>query len=107
MTETCSTAAALGERGCRWRQGMIEEPRRERTPLAAYEVQLMLLLVIGGTVAGIVIGLLTYTAYPEISKLFWTAAVTLLFGSILGGVITLLFADFDRRRVLRAAQMDF
>jgi len=44
---------------------------------------------------------------PDYSKICATAAATLLFGSLLGGVATLLIADFDRRRVQRAAQLDF
>jgi small basic protein len=81
--------------------------RRERTRLTTSEVQLMLLLVIGGVTLGVVAGLLTSSYYPEMSKLFWGAAVTLLYGSLLGGVVALLIADFDRRRAQRAAQMDF
>ena len=83
------------------------ESRRDRTRLTTSEFQLMMLLVIGGVTLGISAGLLTFPYYPDISKLFWGAAITLLFGSLLGGVVALLIADFDRRRAQRAAQMDF
>jgi hypothetical protein len=43
----------------------------------------------------------------ELGKIFATAAITLFFGSMLGGVVTLLIADFDRRRVKRASEIDF
>ncbi|HEY8997865.1 MAG TPA: hypothetical protein VIM60_08200 [Edaphobacter sp.] len=82
--------------------------RQERTRLTSSEFLLMLLLVIGGSVAGMIAALLTAMAgYKELSNMLWGAAVTLVFGSLLGGVVTLLIADFDRRRAKRAAQMDF
>jgi hypothetical protein len=67
----------------------------------------MLLLLVFGELVGIGAAFWTRDANPELSKLFATAAMTLLFGSLLGGVVTLLIADFDRRRVQRAAQLDF
>ena len=81
--------------------------RSDRTRLSATEVQMMALLVIIGLTVGLLGGALTFPHYPEIAKLFWGAAITLMFGALLGGVVKLLFEDFDRRRAQRAAQMDF
>jgi hypothetical protein len=67
----------------------------------------MLLLLAAGVLAGAGAAVWTRHANPDLSKLFATAATTLVFGSLLGGVVTLLIADFDRRRVQRAAQLDF
>lgn len=47
------------------------------------------------------------SARPELSRIFVNGTVTLIFGSLLGGVVSLLVADFDRRRVQRAAQLEF
>lgn len=65
-------------------------------------------LVVGGAVGGVIAAWLSARAgNEELSKIFWAAVVTLIFGSLLSGVVTLLFADFDRRRAQRAAQLDF
>src|SRR5437899_3901184 len=83
------------------------DSRRERTRFVASEVRAMLLLLVFGELAGIGAASWTRHTNPELSKLFATAATTLLFGSLLGGVVTLLITDFDRRRVQRAARLDF
>jgi hypothetical protein len=83
------------------------DARGERTGFAASEVRLMLLLLAAGVVAGAGVAVWTRHIDPDLSKLFATATTTLVFGSLLGGVVTLLIADFDRRRVRRAAQLDF
>jgi hypothetical protein len=85
----------------------IDESRRERTRFAGSELRLLLLLLVFGEIIGIGAAVWAHCAAPELSQLFATAATTLLFGSLLGGVVTLLIADFDRRRVQRAAQLDF
>jgi len=48
-----------------------------------------------------------YSSDKDLSKVFTTAAVTLLYSALLGGVVTQLLADFDRRRAQRAAQVEF
>ena len=83
------------------------DSRRDRTRFVASEVRVMLLLLVFGELMGIGAAFWTRHINPDLSKLFATAATTLLFGSLLGGVVTLLIADFDRRRVQRAAQLDF
>ena len=83
------------------------DSRRERIRFVASEIRVMLLLLVFGELLGIGAAFWTRHVNPELSKLFATAATTLLFGSLLGGVVTLLIADFDRRRVQRAAQLDF
>lgn len=83
------------------------ESRQQRTRFAGSEVVLMLLLLAGGVLVGVYAAVVTRYAHPNLSILFATATTTLVFGSLLGGVVTLLIADFDRRRVQRAAQLDF
>ena len=83
------------------------DSRRERTGFLKSEIRGMLLLLAFGEFAGIGAAVWTRHAAPELSHLFATAATTLLFGSLLGGIVTLLIAEFDRRRVQRAAQLDF
>jgi hypothetical protein len=82
--------------------------RLERTRIGATARYTMLWLLVLGVAVGFA------AAYyfrgketQEISKLFAGAAVTLLYASLLGGVVTQLWADFDRRRVQRAAEVDF
>lgn len=81
--------------------------RRERIGFLKSEIRVMLLLLVFGEFAGIAAAVWTRHDAPELSKLFATAATTLLFASLLGGIVTLLIANFDRRRVQRAAQLDF
>ena len=83
------------------------DSRRERIGFLKSEIRVMLLLLVFGELAGIGAAVWTRHDAPELSKLFATAATTLLFGSLLGGIVTLLIANFDRRRVQRAAQLDF
>lgn len=83
------------------------ESRRERTRFVASEFRVMFFVLVFGELAGIGAAVWTRHAAPDLAKLFATAATTLFFGSLLGGVVTLLIADFDRRRVQRAAQLDF
>jgi hypothetical protein len=67
----------------------------------------MLVVVAAAVMTGIAISFATRTTHPELSKIFAGGAATLLFGSMLGGVVSLLVQDFDRRRLQRAAQLDF
>lgn len=67
----------------------------------------MLVVVAVAFIFGLVISFATQASYPSISETFATGAVTLLFGSALGGVVALLVQDIDRRRLQRAAQLDF
>jgi hypothetical protein len=83
------------------------DSRRERTRSAASEIRWMLLLLAASVVAGVVVAALTRQSNRDLSMLFATATATLVFGSLLGGVVKLLIDDFDRRRVQRAAQLDF
>ena len=80
--------------------------QRDTTRFNTFELRMMLLLLVVGELAAIVAAVWT-RHNSDLSKIFTTAAVTLLFGSLLGGVVTLLIADFDRRRGQRAARRDF
>jgi hypothetical protein len=67
-------------------------------------------MMLGLLAFGVVIGsgaAYSLRASPELSKIFVAGTVTLFFGSLLGGVVSSLIADFDRSRVQRAAQLDF
>jgi hypothetical protein len=44
---------------------------------------------------------------PELFKILAEATATLLFGSLLGGALSLIVTDFDRRRLQRVAQLEF
>jgi hypothetical protein len=83
------------------------DSRRERTRFLGSELRLMLFLLVSGELLGIGAAAWTWRFDHELSRLFATAATTLLFGALLSGVVTLLITDFDRRRVQRAAQLDF
>lgn len=85
---------------------MAESDLKERTRFRSSEIQLMLWLLAGGLALGAAAAYWTrYNA--DVSKIFLTGTVTLFFGALLGGVVSLLIADFDRRRVQRAAQLEF
>jgi hypothetical protein len=82
-------------------------PVGARTPFGERETRAMILLVIVGGVAGIVVSATTQQWNPELSKVFAAGAATLWFGALLGGVVTLLIADVDRRRLRRAAEIEY
>ena len=85
---------------------MANGERKDRTQFRLAEIGWMLGLLTLGVVLG---GAAAYVSRetPELSRIFVTGTVTLFFGSLLGGVVSLLIADFDRRRVQRAAQLEF
>lgn len=85
---------------------MAESERKDRTRFRSSEIRWMLGLLAAGVVLGVVAACLS-KGDPQLSRIFVTATVTLVFGSLLGGVVSLLIADFDRRRVQRAAQLEF
>jgi hypothetical protein len=82
-------------------------PVPEQTRFNATEIGWMVALLVLGELVGIGGAVLTHRCHPKLAELFATAAITLFFGSLLGGVVTLLISDFDRRRVQRALQRDF
>lgn len=85
---------------------MAESERKDRTRFRSREILLMIGLLLFGVVLGI--GAAYWSrADRELSRVFVTGTVTLVFGSLLGGVVSLLIGDFDRRRVQRAAQLEF
>jgi len=67
----------------------------------------MLLVVLLGSVVGVIASFTTQQVNPELSKVFAAGAATLWFGSLLGGVVSLLIADVDRGRLVRAAGIEF
>ena len=81
--------------------------RAQWTVFPSRQLAAMVLLLVIGEVLGIGFSYLTHTSNKELSKIFAGGAATLWLGALLGGVVTLLIADFDRRRVQRAAQLDF
>jgi hypothetical protein len=84
------------------------DSRVGRTTFRASEKRMMLRLLACGEGVGIVGAVIAHWwGGSELWKVFATAAITLFFGSLLGGVVTLLIADFDRRRVQRASEIDF
>jgi hypothetical protein len=85
---------------------MAETERKDRTRFRSPEIRWMFALLAAGMVLGTVAAYAS-RADPGLSRIFVTGTVTLFFGSLLGGVVSLLIADFDRRRVQRAAQLEF
>ncbi len=85
---------------------MAESERKDRTRFRSSEILSMLGLLASGIALG---SIATYLSRdnPELSRVFVVGTVTLFFGSLLGGVVSLLIADFDRSRVQRAAQLEF
>jgi hypothetical protein len=81
--------------------------RSQSTRFRSSQLVAMLLVIAVAVVAGIAVSFAARSSHPELSKVFAVGAATLLFGSVLGGVVSLLIADFDRRRLQRAAQLDF
>jgi hypothetical protein len=81
--------------------------RTQWTRFASMDLLCMTVVLVLGEAVGLGIAYITRTSHPELSKIFAGGAATLLFGALLGGIVTLLIADFDRRRVQRAAQLDF
>lgn len=71
------------------------------------ELGFMLFLLVTGEVVGIAGSYATRISHRELSKMLAGGAISLFFGCLLGGVVTLLISDFDRRRLQRAAQIDF
>jgi hypothetical protein len=67
----------------------------------------MAALLVVGEAIGIGVSFATGKSNPELSKAFASGATTLFFGALLGGIVSLLFADLDRRRVQRAAQIEY
>lgn len=85
---------------------MAESERKDRTRFRSSEIRLMLVLLASGVVLGAVAAYLS-RADSDLSRIFVAGTVTLFFGALLGGVVSLLIADFDRSRVQRAAQLEF
>jgi hypothetical protein len=85
---------------------MADSEQKDRTRFRPREILLMIGLLLFGVVLGV--GAAYWSrADRDLSRVFVTGTVTLVFGSLLGGVVSLLIADFDRRRVQRAAQLEF
>src|SRR5712692_6371217 len=84
-----------------------QSSRAQRTRFRSKELVAMVLLLGVGEIFGVGTYYFTRESLVELSKAFAVGAATLVFGALLGGVVTLLIADFDRRRVQRAAQLDF
>src|SRR5258708_4793052 len=67
----------------------------------------MAALLVAGEAVGIGVSFATKGANDELSKAFAAGSAALLFGALLGGIVNLLIADFDRRRIRRAAEIDY
>jgi hypothetical protein len=80
-------------------------------PLARFrsaELRLLVVLVIVGEIIGVIGGVAAHMLNEgDLFRILATGAATLFFGSLLGGVVGLVIAEFDRRRLQRAAQLQF
>lgn len=79
----------------------------QRTPFRGSQLFWMVVLLLAGEVIGLAVSFATKASNPELSKAFAAGVATLFFGALLGGIVGLLIADFDRRRVRRAAQIEY
>lgn len=79
----------------------------QRTGFRRQELLWMLGLWLGGGAAGVVLSYLTRTSHPELSKALTSGATTVLFGALLGGIVSLLLAELDRWRLRRAAEIEY
>lgn len=82
-------------------------PIPHRTSFRRLHLVLMGILLVAGVALGIGISLATKVSNADLSRAFATGAVTLLFGALLGGIVSLLVAELDRGRVRRAAQVEY
>ena len=80
--------------------------RKDRTRFRRSETWLMAGLLLGGVIVGVSCAIY-WRSHGELSRIFVTGTVTLVAGALLGGIVSLLIADFDRRRVQRAAQLEY
>ena len=85
---------------------MPESPNA-RTPFSRREIAVMVGLLVVGELLGVASSYATRSSNAELSKAFAAGSVTLLFGALLGGIVSLLVAELDRRRVRRAAEVEF
>ena len=86
---------------------MTNDSRAPWQRFTSIELIGLVVVLVLGVLVGVTVSWATRTSHHELSKIFAGGAATLFFGALLGGVVTLLIAEFDRRRVLRAAQLDF
>lgn len=67
----------------------------------------LVLLVVAGELAALLGYFLWSKEHPELAKAFGEAAAGLLFGTMLGAVVQVLFNDLELTRVMRASQAEF
>jgi len=81
--------------------------RKEWMQFSPRATHLMIGLLVAGEALGFGMWYLTRGSYQVLSDEFAKGSITLLFGALLGGIVTQLIAEVDRGRVRRAAQVDF
>ena len=87
---------------------MSDDSGPQPTRFRRAEIRSLVGLVLVGEIVGIVGAIAAHWfKQEELSKILAAGAATLFFGSLLGGVLSLVVADFDRRRLQRAAQVQF
>src|SRR5579859_5625648 len=86
---------------------MENNPRAQSALFAKSQRFWMVAILLLGEAVGIVVTCATRKFDSDLSKDFAAGTATLFFGALLGGVANMLIADFDRRRVRRAADIDY
>lgn len=86
---------------------MESDSKSQGTPFRGAQLFWMAALLLAGEAVGIGVSFATRTANVDLSKAFAAGSAGLFFGALLGGIVNLLIADFDRRRVRRAADIDY
>lgn len=79
----------------------------QRVGFSRSQLGWMLALLLAGEVIGLTASFATRTSHPDLSKAFAAGAVTLFFGALLGGIVTQLLGELDRRRLRRASEIEY
>jgi hypothetical protein len=102
-TESTPNSAGGGPQGA----SSSGSTRKDRIPFSNRALYIMIGLLAVGEAIGFGVAEWKQTSNPELAKVFAAGAAALLFGALLGGIVSQLIAEIDRSRVRRAAQVDF
>jgi hypothetical protein len=79
----------------------------ERTAFRRSAYIVMVALILLGEAVGVGVWYLNKTSNKELSNAFGGGALTLFFGALLGGIVSLLIGELHRLRVHRAANIEY
>ena len=79
----------------------------QRTGFSRAQLGWMLGILLAGEAIGLSVSYATRISHSALSTAFASGAVALLFGALLGGIVTQLLTELDRRRLWRASEIEF